>query len=74
MLTKLHQNSSTAGGIYEGLYQPCKDDIWFWVCQWRQLPELVLLKTRQTVSNHIIHTSNVDNTYIDAISRSTVVQ
>ena len=27
MLTELHQNSGTAGGVYEGLYQPHRDGI-----------------------------------------------
>ena len=44
VFTELQQNNGTAGGIYEGLYQPHRDGIWCWVCQWYQLLELCPVK------------------------------
>ena len=32
VLKKLHQNSCTAGGLYEGLDRPSRDDIQGYIC------------------------------------------
>ena len=56
VLKELHQNDGTAGGIYEGLYQPHRDGVWCWVYQWRQLSELVLLKNEtNSQQSHYSH-------------------
>ena len=68
-----HHNTYIAGGGGEGLLRPSRDDVRLWVGIWCHSSELVVLKTRKSICNIILDTSNVLDTNIEVIVSSTKI-